>query len=61
MKKSAVGNVLSLHERCSSEHKQKDIKAAEDQKKLVDPLKEDRIAGHLGNGHGWMNGGGGDR
>ena len=52
MKKSAIGNVLSLHERCSSEHKQKDIKAAEDQKKLVDPLKDDRMAGHLGSGHG---------
>ena len=46
------GNVLSLHERCSSEHKQKDVNAAKDQKEMVGLLKEVRIAGHLRGSHG---------
>jgi hypothetical protein len=60
---SEMVNVLSLKERCSSEHKQKDIKTAKNQKKVVSPLKEDGIAGHLRSGHGgpwagrWENGG----
>jgi hypothetical protein len=51
---SVNGNALSLHERCSSEHKQKDIKAAKDQKGVVGRLKEDRIAGHLRSSHGGL-------
>ena len=35
-----MANVLSLHERCSSELKQKDIKAGQDQKSVVGHLKE---------------------
>jgi|SRR6267154_3696620 len=46
-----IVNALSLHERCSSEQNQKDIKAAKDQKCVVGGLKEDRIAGHLRNSH----------
>lgn len=56
-----MANVLSLHERCSSEQEQKDIKAAKDQKSVVGRLKEDRIAEHLRSRHGglvdgWMGG-----
>jgi hypothetical protein len=55
-----MANVLSLHERCSSEHKQKDIKAAKDQKSIVRRLKEHGIAGHLRSSHGGLEDGGVD-
>jgi hypothetical protein len=57
LKMSVNGNVLSLHERCSSEHKQKDIYAAKDQKVIVGFLKEIRIAGHLRGSHGGLEDG----
>ena len=53
-KMSAMANVLSLHERCSSEQKQKDIQAAKDQKGVVGRLKEDRITGRLRSSHGGL-------
>jgi hypothetical protein len=53
-----MASVLSLHERCSSEHKQKDIKAGQDQKSVVGHLKEHGIAGYLGSSHGGLVDGG---
>jgi hypothetical protein len=63
---SAMANVLSLHERCSSEQKQKDIKAAKDQTSVVGHLKEGGIAEHLRSSHGglvegWMGVDGSER
>jgi hypothetical protein len=49
-----MANALSLHERCSSEHKQNDIKAGKDQKNVVGRLKEDRIADHFRSSHGGL-------
>lgn len=49
-----MANVLSLHERRSSEHKQNDIKAGQDQKGVVSRLKEHGIAGYLGSSHGGL-------
>ena len=49
-----MANVLSLHERCSSEHKQKDINAAKNQKELVGSLEKNRIAGPLRSSHGGL-------
>ena len=57
-KMSANGNVLSLHERCSSEDKQKDINATKDQKEIVGLLKEDRITGRFRSSHGGLVDGG---
>ena len=51
-------DVLSLHERRSSEHKQNDIKACQDQKSVVGRLKEHGIAGYLGSSHGGLVDGG---
>ena len=56
-----MANVLSLHKRCSSEQKQKDIKSAKDQTSVVCHLKEGGIAEHFRGSHGglvegWMGG-----
>jgi hypothetical protein len=56
-KKVQMANVLSLHERRSSEQKQKDIKAAKDQKTELGRLKEGRIVEHLRSGHSGLEDG----